>query len=562
VLNQKSIPYFSKLKTFFENIDKNKLFIILLSIIVVFAALVRFYKLDQLPMGYNLDEAGMAYDSWALANWRVNRNMMHLPVYLPNTGGGQSVLYAYLSAGLIFIFGMSKFIIRTPAVIFGLMTIIFASLITKEALGKKAGLISAFMIAIMPYFIMASRLGFDCNLFLGMSTLSIYLTIVAIKKQKFPFWILAGLSWGVTLYTYILSYIAIPIFITLTIIYLLIIKKINWRQTLVFGLAILALAWPLIILIIINHFDLPPVYSRFFYIPKLTIWRAGELSGVNFFERLIDLPKTLFIIPDQDTEAFITSHGTMYNFTPIFIITGTIMFCIQGFKSLRKKKFSTNVLLTFWVIAMLVLVFTLDDIMNYRLNAFYFVLAYGLVFILTWLANKFLKHWQNLFYIFVVIIFLFSFSSFAHSYFVKQPLAGFPSLHFGDTFSEPLSYLDDWLNDRGYSSSDFQIYLDEKYIYYYLGALTPPQEVDLTKDQMREVNYQNFHFEWLPENNTEGLPYVPSKINTEDIFIIKNNRSSYIEKLINYGFTPIYQNLRYTIYLDEHNFLPIPGQQN
>lgn len=69
----------------------------LIILLIFFLALfTRFYKLTELPVGLHDDEAAMAYDAFSLAHWRVNRQMMHLPVYLFNYGGGQSALYAYI----------------------------------------------------------------------------------------------------------------------------------------------------------------------------------------------------------------------------------------------------------------------------------------------------------------------------------------------------------------------------------------------------------------------------------------------------------------------------------
>lgn len=559
-------PFSTKIKNQLQKINKKiasltneQRYWFVLILIVILGASVRFYQLAELPMGYNFDEAGMGYDAWCLANWRVSRNMMHFPVYLLNAGGGQSVLYAYSTAGLISIFGMSKFILRTTAVIFGLSTIIFGSLITKEALGKKAGLLTGLIIAISPYFIMMSRLGFDCNLFLGAATLALYFTIIAIKKQKYRYWILTGMAWGITLYSYVLSFIAVPIFIILLIIYLLTIKKINWRQIIVFGISILILAWPLILLITINYFDLPPMYGRFFYIPKLMIWRADELASVSidFWQRLCQLPHQLFTLTHGDVEGFIPNHGSLYWFAPPLIMAGFFLTFWQGCKNWWRKRFSVTTIIVLWAISQLALAFSINSIIHYRLNAIYFALVYFLVFFLFWLAKYIKKWWHKqgltIYWTVIIMLYLCFFSWFCHDYFVITPQNGFPIAHFGDTFEQPLAALDDWLQTKNYTLTDQQIYLDEKYIFYYLTALIPPQETNLVNDQMREVNYQNFHFEWLPDNNSPSH-FAPAEINTTDIFVIQNRNEKYIQKLTNKGFIPIYQNARYTVYLNETGF--------
>ena len=119
-----------------------------------------------------------------------------------------------------------------------------------------------------------------------------------------------------------------------------------------------------------------------------------------------------------------------------------------------------------------------------------------------------------------------------------------------------MAFLQDWFDQHHLVLEDHQIYLNEKYIYYYLGALIPPQEVNLIGDQMREVNYQNIHFEWLPGPNSPPN-FVKSAIEDEDVYIIQNYNDEYIQNLLALGFSSIYQNDRYTIYVNLDGLLPV-----
>ena len=67
-------------------------------VMALLASLMHFYKLGSIPYGLHIDEAGMAYDAFCLANYSVDRYLNHLPVYLVNFGNGQSALYAYITA--------------------------------------------------------------------------------------------------------------------------------------------------------------------------------------------------------------------------------------------------------------------------------------------------------------------------------------------------------------------------------------------------------------------------------------------------------------------------------
>ena len=111
--------------------NKTKIFF---TIILVIAIFIRIYRVQQIPHGLNVDEAGMAYDAYCLANYGTDRYLNHLPVYLINFGGGQSVLYAYITSILIRIMGCSIFTIRLPAIILGILAIIASYFMVKDEL--------------------------------------------------------------------------------------------------------------------------------------------------------------------------------------------------------------------------------------------------------------------------------------------------------------------------------------------------------------------------------------------------------------------------------------------
>ena len=146
-------------------------------------------------------------------------------IYFLNFDGGQSAMYTYLGAILVKIFGYSLFLIRIPAVLFGLLTLIFGTLLAKEIGGKRFSVLIALLITICPYFLMASRWGLDCNLMLGLFTVSIYTLLKAIKCGKIKLYVLSGILFGLTLYTYALSYIIIPLVLLGIVIYLIYTKK-------------------------------------------------------------------------------------------------------------------------------------------------------------------------------------------------------------------------------------------------------------------------------------------------------------------------------------------------
>ena len=95
---------------------------VLYLLLFALALFVRVYKLGILPYGLHVDEAGMAYDAWSLANWGLDRYYKFYPVYFLNYGSGQSVLYGYCCALLMKFFKPGMVLYRIPAVVFGMLT--------------------------------------------------------------------------------------------------------------------------------------------------------------------------------------------------------------------------------------------------------------------------------------------------------------------------------------------------------------------------------------------------------------------------------------------------------
>ena len=127
------------------------------AVILLIAILSRILFLEQFPDGIEQDEAGLMYDAYCMAEYGTDRYLNENPVYLINFWGGQSVLYSAIASVLIRLFGLSVFVVRLPAVIFSVLTIVLAYLLSKKYIGKKFALVLAFLITICPWHIMQSR---------------------------------------------------------------------------------------------------------------------------------------------------------------------------------------------------------------------------------------------------------------------------------------------------------------------------------------------------------------------------------------------------------------------
>ncbi len=490
------------------------------------ASFLHLYQLDAIPYGIHVDEAGAGYDAWCLANFGVDRYSNHLPVYFINFGGGQSVMYGYLCSLLIKITGgdVSVLLIRLPAAIFGVTTVIFGTLIFKKCIGKKGALIGMALLTICPFFIMNYRFGLDCNLMLPMCTITIYLFMCAVEKQRLLLWVITGVSTGLILYTYALSYIVVPLFLIFTIAYLIYTKKINIKNLFVFFFVVLIMVLPLLLFVYINNFDKDSIILPFMTIPRVTKYRNGELafSISGMMENTDRLFECLFFRDGLVYTAF-SKYFTLYIVSIPFVMLGITLAIYKLILSLQKKQYEADSLLSFLFFSILILgcLLRTNGPNTYRLNAIFVSLIYmatlGIIY-----GYKHMNNWKKGYAVIIAILYIGNFLLFCRCYFVNYVPSTYPQQHFETSFQEAVDYL----NNQGLDG-DIYISLEQQpYIYYYLDNLPTPQENNMKKSlsELRKSypvvdRYDNVVF------------CIPDKITAHSSYIVKQTDELNLKKI-------------------------------
>jgi hypothetical protein len=539
---------------------------------VIFLALVaiftRYYQLDTVPAPWHIDEAGMAYDAYSLAFWRVERHMMHLPVYLPNYGDGQSALYAYLTAIFVRIFNdITPLIARLPAAFFSMAAIAFSALFVKKMYGKRWAILTAFLATIFPYYIMQGRYGLDCNIFLSTSIIASYFTLIAILSKKHMHFVLAGVTWAITLYAYALSWIIVPFFLLILFSYLFYVKQITIKHLFSFGLPLFVLGLPLIIFCIIEVFDLMPVYSRFYYIPRLTNNRIGTFRFFNL-SSFIKLPKLLFWV--QDGEAYL-HYPTFYWISVPFSLIGMYFSAREILKKLRQKKFSAYSLIIFYFLANLFSISINSVYSNdtHHINSIFGPMAFFIV-IGIYTTYRWIKKWRNSSFANILLANLLVLYSAAFLRFTYQYFVIFPQIPtyaktfmYSPTPKTAMDKLEEYGRDNQIEDIIAQrdIWIDiPRYTLYYLGEKTPPTEMNLTEDILNEVRFGRVYFSFMPGRNTTycgGQPFCREDISDQDIYIVNVTEREYLDRLKELGLSEIYRDDAFTILLKPDSFYNI-----
>lgn len=497
-----------------ENIiNKNyNLIIFLLFLLIIFTST---YKLGEVPYGLHVDEAGMAYDALSLANFKVDRFLNKYPVYLINYGGGQSAMYAYLTAILIKIFGYSNIIIRIPSVIIRLLLSLCAFFIIKEEKSKTKNIIFLLLLAISPYFIMQSRWGLDCNLLVGFITISIFFFKKAINKNNNILLFLSGIMFGLSLYTYALSYLIIPLFLGIICLYLLYIKKLKFHQLIIFGIPLAILALPLILMLLVNNGIIDQINS-FITIPKLVNYRGSELSFKNFFHNFYIILSTLTFDNPNEFGTMLTYNatrqfGTIFYFTIPFTLVGLFQCLKKCIKTFKNREFNNTIIFSILFISVLFCQLLIYQPNINKANAIFIAIIY----FSTQGIYEAVKNKKNI-VTFIFLCLVLNFILFSNYYFKRYNSDNMNQHLFATCYLDILEYSKNLKKEYVYIDNDIT---SQQYIYILLDNSISPYEYN---EKVIKTTFDS--------NNITYIMGIPDDVNHNAVYVIKNDNTEFFNK--------------------------------
>ena len=194
---------------------KNKL----LLTIVVIAALTRFVFLSSLPPALNRDEAAIGYNAYSILKTAKDEHGQLLPLAFKSIGDYKNPLYIYASVLPVKLFGLNDFSIRFWSALAGVVSVIATFFLTWKLVPKspQIAFIASVLMALNPWAIFYSRIGFEANLSLAFFLAGLCLVIKGLKKLSVFF--IGLLLLLLTLPTYSSSLIFIPLFLSLFLIF-------------------------------------------------------------------------------------------------------------------------------------------------------------------------------------------------------------------------------------------------------------------------------------------------------------------------------------------------------
>lgn len=192
-------------------------------LIVLFASIWRFSALGQVPVGLTWDEVAIAYNGKMV--WQTHRDewLTLMPLSFKSFGDYKAPLAIYLNGIFTTVLGRDAWVVRLPFALSGVVAIaamMWLSFELTQYLHQKhetkldpetMALVSGFLLAVSPWHVHFSRVGFESGLSLTFVLLGVASGLYWRRTGTWLFGVSSVVLLSATLYTYHSSKIAVPL---------------------------------------------------------------------------------------------------------------------------------------------------------------------------------------------------------------------------------------------------------------------------------------------------------------------------------------------------------------
>lgn len=163
---------------------------VLLIIILVGAAFLRLWKLNNVPVSMFGDELDVGYHAYSILETGKDYYGNAWPLNFHSLAEFRTPLFIYSTVPTVAIFGISPLGVRLPAAIFGILGVWGIYLLTNQLVKKKLGIwnlefgiLPALVLAVSPWHIQYSRAGFEVTMLLVFLLFGLYFFFKSISKN-------------------------------------------------------------------------------------------------------------------------------------------------------------------------------------------------------------------------------------------------------------------------------------------------------------------------------------------------------------------------------------------
>jgi 4-amino-4-deoxy-L-arabinose transferase-like glycosyltransferase len=224
---------------------KNNLRILILLLVILLAAFLRFYRINDNPPSLNWDEVSHGYNAYSIIKTGKDEWGTKFPLIFRAYGDYKLPLYIYATTPLVGLLGLNVFSVRLISILSGIGLVAVTYFLTRKITkNEPLSLFAAFLTAVSPWSLFVSRAALEANLAAFLFAAGGYCLLSWVENNRKLFLIGAATSWGLSLYAYNSARVMVPLFVLMTT--LLVWKKKAWKEALLAALLLLIFSLPLL----------------------------------------------------------------------------------------------------------------------------------------------------------------------------------------------------------------------------------------------------------------------------------------------------------------------------
>lgn len=176
---------------------------LLLITILILAAFLRLYRLNDIPPGVNRDEASIGVTAYSLMTTGKDEYGRAFPLSFESFGDWKLPLYIYTTIPFVKLFGLSELAVRLPSAIAGIMSVAAIYYLAQILFASEfIALAASLSLALMPWHIHISRVESEAIVAVLLTLVGSIHFLQSVKSKSIGKLISSAVLFSATYYTY------------------------------------------------------------------------------------------------------------------------------------------------------------------------------------------------------------------------------------------------------------------------------------------------------------------------------------------------------------------------
>ena len=310
---------------------------VVIGLFVAIAALalaLRVSQLVDLPAGFFCDEAGNGYNAYSLLHSGRDETGARWPLYVWSFGVSyKNPVFIYSAMLPMALLGATELAVRLTAALYGFGAVVAMFFLGRALMGNVVGLIAALLLAVCPWHLHFSRIGFELIALPFFFTLALTSLVRWTQgRRTLP---QAMVLFGLCFYTYVPAKLIVPLFLVgFAALYARPLLA-RWRES-VLAAALLIVTIAPATIFDLRHREEAGSYFRNTTLlaldePPLELVRTFLANYTEFFSR-----QFLFVASnDKIVRHTVAEHGQLYAFFAPLLIVGAAVALLRRDRAMR-----------------------------------------------------------------------------------------------------------------------------------------------------------------------------------------------------------------------------------